>query len=184
MISKVHIIGGPGSGKSYLANRLSVSLGVSSYDLDDLFWDNTAKSYGIRAEPETRDRKLHEILQCSGWIIEGVYHQWLDDSFRNAEAIVVLKPNVWLRDWRILKRFIVRKLGLSQGKRETFKGLVELLRWNHGYDSDNLTRARSVLEPYRDKMIECRRASEVEHTISKWSQQAPAGDVLRAAPEE
>jgi hypothetical protein len=88
-----------------------------------------------------------------------------------------------LRDWRILKRFIVRKLGLSQGKRETFKGLVELLRWNHGYDSDNLTRALSVLEPYRDKMIECRRTNEVEQIVKKWSQ-SPAGDVLKAAPEE
>ncbi len=166
-----------------MAKRLSENLGMSSHDLDDLFWDNTAESYGTRARPETRDGKLQEILNRPGWIVEGVYHQWLADSFRTADAIVVLKTSVWLRDWRILKRFAIRKLRLTKGKRETFKGLVVLLRWNHGYDGDNLRRALSVLEPYADKTVVCWSTKEVERLITKWSQQSPAGDARKAAPE-
>lgn len=42
---KIHIIGGSGSGKTYLANRLSQEYKVEHYDLEDLQWDNKADSY-------------------------------------------------------------------------------------------------------------------------------------------
>jgi len=171
MISKIHIIGGPGSGKSYLARRLSADLGHPSHDLDDLFWDNSAESYGTRAKPEVRDQKLQELLQLPRWIIEGVYHQWLDESFRLADTIIVLSPFVCVRDWRILKRFVMRKLRLTGGKRETFKDLVALLRWNHGYDGDNLRRAALVLESHKHKIIHCRSAADAERMIKDRSQQ-------------
>ena len=32
---KIHIIGGSGSGKTFLADKLSKELGVQHYDLDD-----------------------------------------------------------------------------------------------------------------------------------------------------
>ena len=45
---KIHIIGGPGSGKTYLAEKLSKELGIQHYDLDELQWDNKSDSYGIK----------------------------------------------------------------------------------------------------------------------------------------
>ena len=39
---KIHIIGGSGSGKTYLAENLSKKYGIRHYDLDDLQWDNDA----------------------------------------------------------------------------------------------------------------------------------------------
>ena len=36
---KIHIIGGPGSGKTWLADRLSAEFNVPAFDLDDIFWD-------------------------------------------------------------------------------------------------------------------------------------------------
>jgi hypothetical protein len=48
MKPRIHIIGGPVSGKSYAALALSARLGVPAYDLDDLFWDRSAPGYGVR----------------------------------------------------------------------------------------------------------------------------------------
>jgi len=48
---RIHVVGGPGSGKSFVAGELSGRLGVPPYDLDDLFWHRSASRFGIRVEP-------------------------------------------------------------------------------------------------------------------------------------
>ena len=58
---KIHIIGGPGSGKSFLAEKLSKELGISHFDLDDLQWDNKSASYGVKRSPDERDRLLNDV---------------------------------------------------------------------------------------------------------------------------
>ncbi|OEF98817.1 hypothetical protein BHF71_10850 [Vulcanibacillus modesticaldus] len=95
---KIHIIGGPGSGKSYIGEELSKNLNINRYDLDDIFWDNKSKTYGNRNSSEKRNRDLEKILKEQSWIIEGVYFSWLNESFNKADYIFVLKPNVYLRD--------------------------------------------------------------------------------------
>jgi adenylate kinase family enzyme len=46
---KIHIIGGPGCGKTWLAQHLSTKFNVPTFDLDDIFWDRSANRYGIKA---------------------------------------------------------------------------------------------------------------------------------------
>ena len=75
-IMKIHIIGGPGSGKTFLADRLSRQYGIPHYDLDDLQWDNAANDYGTKRDPQERAALLDQILQRDDWIIEGVYYAW------------------------------------------------------------------------------------------------------------
>ena len=111
MLQRIHIIGGPGSGKTYAARHLSDSFGIPTYDLDDLFWDRAAQRYGVPESEVGRDVKLASITAEAAWIIEGVYYRWLRPSFERAEIIFVLRPNFFVRDWRILKRFVSRKFG-------------------------------------------------------------------------
>ena len=126
---KIHIIGGPGSGKSYMANLISNQINIKNYDLDDIFWDNSSNIFGSRADVRIRDINLQNILLNNSWIIEGVYYGWLSASFDKADIIIVLKINVYTRDWRIITRFLKRKIGLIQcNKKETFKGLILSLR--------------------------------------------------------
>src|SRR5215831_518656 len=98
VLQRIHIIGGPGSGKSYAALQLSRLLGIPAYDLDELFWDRAAE----------RNARLAAIAQEEIWIIEGVYYGWLGPSFERADRIFVLRPHVLLRDWRIVNRFVLR----------------------------------------------------------------------------
>ena len=151
---KIHIIGGPGSGKSYLAQKLSRELGIPHYALDALQWDGKAEHYGTKRSPQERDALLEQILQQEDWITEGVYYAWCGRCFAEADKIYVLR--VARRRWRyrIIRRFIRRRLGLETGKRETLRSLLALLRWAEQYQTKNMREIEKLLAPYREKIIE------------------------------
>lgn len=151
---KIHIIGGPGSGKSFLAEKLSKELGISHFDLDDLQWDNKSASYGVKRSPEERDRLLNDVLSHNDWIIEGVYYAWCQQCFADADRIYVLNVPRYKYRYRIIRRFVRRKLGLEKGKKENLKSLRELLKWADKYQKVNLVEIRKLLIPYSDKVIE------------------------------
>jgi len=151
---KIHIIGGPGSGKSYMAKLISNQINIKNYNLDDLFWDNSSDTFGIKSDTKIRDINLQNILSNYSWIIEGVYYGWISSSFAKSDIIIVLKTNVYTRDWRIIKRFIERKIKLIPcNKKETFKGLVELIKWSHNYDKRNMAEAERMINKYSDKKV-------------------------------
>jgi adenylate kinase family enzyme len=151
---KIHIIGGPGSGKTFLAEKLSKELGISHFDLDDLQWDNKSASYGVKRSPDERDRLLNNVLSHNDWIIEGVYYAWCQQCFADADRIYVLNVPRYKYRYRIIRRFVRRKLGLEKGKKENLKSLRELLKWADNYQKANLVEIRKLLIPYSDKVIE------------------------------
>lgn len=153
-IMKIHIIGGPGSGKTFLAEKLSKELGISHFDLDDLQWDNKSTSYGVKRSPEERDRLLNDVLSHNDWIIEGVYYAWCQQCFADADRIYVLNVPRYKYRYRIIRRFVRRKLGLEKGKKENLKSLRELLKWADKYQKVNLVEISKLLIPYSDKVIE------------------------------
>jgi len=118
---KIHIIGGSGSGKTYLADKLSKEHNIPHFDLDDLQWDNKAESYGIKRNPDERQAMLLEILNKEDWIIEGVYYKWCRQCFADADKIYLLEVPRRTYRHRIIRRFIRRKLGLEKGKKEKRK---------------------------------------------------------------
>ena len=161
---KIHIIGGPGSGKTYFAKRLSTSLDIPHYDLDNIFWDKTVNKYGIKNSADKRKEELNKILDQEEYIIEGVYYDWLEESFASADLIIILETSVWIRDWRIIKRFIKRKTGVIQTKKETLKDILALLRWNHNYDKRNLKNALELVKKHNNNIVF---AKSYENIVSK-----------------
>ncbi|MGB7768693.1 MAG: DNA topology modulation protein FlaR [Verrucomicrobiia bacterium] len=165
MKPRIHILGGPDSGKSYIAGKLVKHFGIPAYDLDELFWDHAAPDYGIRANAADRDRRLAVIVSQDGWIIEGVYHQWLTPSLKVADIVVVLTPSIWIRHWRVIRRFILRRLGKILSKRESLADLWHLLRWSHAYDANNLSQAREYIAAHGRSMVACKTFEDVKAAI-------------------
>jgi adenylate kinase family enzyme len=165
---KIRIIGGAGSGKSYIAKAISNKLGSESYDLDNIFWDNQANQYGVKTPNDIRDEKLEEIIAKNSWIIEGVYYKWAYKSFEKADIIFILKPNVYLQHWRVIFRYIKRKLGLIKSiKKETLKGLIDLIKWNHGYNKRFILELREFIKKFEDKTIILKHNNDVFNYLEK-----------------
>ena len=149
---KIHIIGASGSGKTYLANCLAKKYNVQCFDLDNLFWDNSA-SYGTKRPSDERDALLHEILMKEDWIMEGVYYAWCDSIFEDADRIYVLEISPGICKRRIVKRFLRRKLKLEPGKKETINSLIALLNWTGRYQNHNLVEIKKKLQSFPEKTI-------------------------------
>ena len=151
--AKIHIIGGPGSGKTYLAKKMADLLNCTHIDLDNLFWDNDRESYNNQKPASQRDKELKEILKQSSWVIEGVYGGWPKPSFKQADIILILEPDTSLRQFRITKRFIQRKIGLTNSvKKESWKNFKGLFKWSKNYTEKNLLGIKKELKPYINKV--------------------------------
>ena len=158
---KIYIVGAPGSGKTFISNKLSQLMGLNVYGLDDIFWDRSRTDAYVRANEKTRDAKLAKVLEQDNWIIEGVYYKWLKSAFRDSDIIIVLNPSVYLRQWRIFKRFLHRKFILGEFKKESLSSFIEMALWNQKFDSDNMIRIQNFIAEHQDKVVFCKDHSDV-----------------------
>ena len=149
---KIHIIGCSGTGKTYFARALAQAYAIPHIDLDDLQWDRTAATYGVRTPPEKRGKMLAEVLSRPDWITEGVYYPWVGQCFADADVIYWLQLPRAVYRTRIIRRFVRRKLGLEPGKKETWRSLRDLLRWTDTFQKVNAPEIASALAPYADKV--------------------------------
>lgn len=163
---KIHIIGCSGSGKTYFAKALSNKYNIPHFDLDDIQWDNSSNSYGVKMPVEKRDALLKEILEKEAWIIEGVYYSWVLESFEKADIIYVLDIPKHIYKSRIIIRFLKRKIGKETGKKETLKSVYNLLKWTDTFQNTNLKDIKKILENFENKVVYISSVSEVDQIIS------------------
>jgi adenylate kinase family enzyme len=154
VIARIHIIGPAGSGKTFAAGRLARLLEIPAHDLDTIFWDKTDSGYDRKADPSVRDAMLADILRGERWIIEGVYLSWVEASFSRADRIVLLDVGVRTCARRIIRRFLLRRIGMvPSNKKGTIRGLLALLKWNRKYIKERIPQMKFALEKYGEKTI-------------------------------
>lgn len=100
--------------------------------------------------------------------MEGVYYGWLDTSFEKADQIIVLHTNMHLRQMRIILRFLKRKLRILPTKKESLKDLMQLLKWNTKYDTNNLAKALRKIEAYEEKVVHIYNKRELNQFLKKY----------------
>ncbi|GGA92532.1 putative DNA topology modulation protein FlaR [Staphylococcus muscae] len=146
---KLHIYGGPGSGKTTLGLEYSRRYKLKYLDLDSIFWDQRNGKYTKINSVEVRQYALKKFIENNeNWVIEGVYIDWVYDSLSQADKILILNTNSLVRGYRIIKRYIFRKKNKSK-KAETLKSLVQLLIWNFKFQNKlkrNINRMKTLYE--------------------------------------
>lgn len=164
---KIHIIGCSGSGKSYFAKALSDKYKITHYDLDDIQWDKTSSKYGVKNTEVKRNAELSAILEKGDWITEGIYYAWVGKCFENADVIYLLDIPPLVYKYRIIRRFIRRKLGIEKSKKETLKSLFDLLKWTDKFQKNNLIEIKKILSGYADKTVVIRNSEEIKQILLK-----------------
>lgn len=115
---------------------------------------------------EKRGQMLNDILQHSDWIIDGVYYAWVQKSFEDADVIYVLDMPKWLYRFRIIKRFIRRRVGLEKGKKETLKSVYTLLKWTDTFQNTNMKEIVRILETYKEKVVFIKKKVEIDRILT------------------
>jgi len=120
-MKKIYIIGTSGSGKSYLAKKLSDKFVIPHFDMDDVFWE---KKYTIRRSQEEKKELVSKIIQNNeGWIMEGVFTSFVSEAIQNADEIIWLDLHPWILSYRVMMRSM-KKIGKGT---ESFSGMKCLL---------------------------------------------------------
>ncbi|GLV53880.1 hypothetical protein KDH_07310 [Dictyobacter sp. S3.2.2.5] len=96
---KVHIIGGPGSGKTTLAQCIAARFQVPHYNLDKVGWKQVNEV---------------DIAEQSGWVTEGIYLIFTEAMLYHADYIVLLNAPLPVLMQRMVRRHVLNSLRGTQ----------------------------------------------------------------------
>ena len=145
---KIHILGGPGNGKTTLAGALSSRFHVPHYELDQL-----GRKNGMRDAAYIED--AFAIAEQPSWVTEGIFLIWTEPLLSQADYIVLLEVSWPVAAWRIISRHISKSLRGTNPYPgiDGVKSLFKLLKDTRDYclnkeSSDTEESIRMYLEEY------------------------------------
>lgn len=146
---KIRIIGGCGSGKTYIAKVLSAKLNIVHIQTDNLVWNRT----DITKYPEEmRNKMLEDIVSQDSWIIEGVHYKWGLSSFEEADFIFIIRPGLWVQNWRVIRRFMKTRFRLEERNyTQDFKNLITMIGWNQEFEDKSIDKIIEMTSQFESK---------------------------------
>jgi adenylate kinase family enzyme len=186
VVTRVLVVGGPGSGKTTLARSLAAALHLPHHDLDRVAYDPPADGqdapFGqwVRASDDQRRERAASLAATDGWVVDGLYAGWAAPLRDAADVVLWLDLPAHIATWRVLRRAIGhRRRGghdwdlrsvrrVAQGAfsyRRRPAGSADQLRQR---DSANSSRTLEVfLEPVSDRVHRCGSLAAVCQAVHK-----------------
>ncbi|MEK5495310.1 hypothetical protein MKZ24_31890 [Paenibacillus sp. FSL R7-0297] len=99
-----------------------------------------------------------------------MHHKWGTESFREADLIFLIQPDLYVQNGRVIRRFIKTRLGLEKGNyKQTFKNLYMMLfEWNPGFIREGVPAIMKLTEAYKAKRIIVHNSSEILQHVSRY----------------
>lgn len=129
-MDKVYIIGPVGSGKTTLAQKMSVKYEIPMFQLDKVVWDDDCGN--IKRSDDEIQKLFKEILDKDSWIIEDVGRKIFAKGIQEADVVYYINLPSWLIYKRCISRWIKQKLGKEEyNYKPTLRGLIQMIKWAH-----------------------------------------------------
>ena len=136
-VSKISIIGGPGTGKSTLSTNLSRVLNIPNYHIDSFNYEDD----WVKRDEKERDMMILDILNNEKWIIDGTYRSTLEERLKKSELVIFLDYNTFAKLKGIVLRYIngkgKEKFDIPGCKEKLdFEFIKFTLKWNKNKRKD------------------------------------------------
>lgn len=149
---KILIRGSVASGKTTLARRLSEEMNIPFYEGDSIAWGFSGEQRYKRTKEEQR-KIIEEIDEKGKWIIEGTDRQSQRMLYDMADKIIFLDTPLWIRNYRIVVRFIRQCLRFEKcNYKPTFNMLKHMFIWTREFE-ENRKEQEDRLREYADKLV-------------------------------
>lgn len=177
VMRRVHIVGGPGSGKTTLAYQLAGILCAPCIELDSVGYEGGA---GADRPMAVRVADIQNIAAQPAWVTEGIFLGWTEALFQTADAILWLDLPWRVAGWRIFTRHVRAELRGNNKHRGWLK-LFSFMRWCQGYYqssamhavapemdlSENRATTAAYLAQFGDKVTRFQTSKEVDTWIKR-----------------
>jgi adenylate kinase family enzyme len=185
VIERVLVVGGPGSGKTRVAQRLAEKLGVPHHELDRVAFtapmgDPDAPFWKWTRTPWVeRQAWAVETAKLNGWVCDGIYAGWTTPLVNAADLVLWLDVRAVRCVTRVVRRAVAHRMRggrdwdlrsvrvVSRGAREWRQRPTatddELI------DSDGLNGHRTVaalLAGFDEKVVKVHRPADVRRVVA------------------
>jgi adenylate kinase family enzyme len=153
MYKRIIILGGIGSGKSTLTNRIGLYTGYDVYYLDDLFFNSKWE----RIDKSEWEEISKIFLSRDSGVVDGNCISTLPGRIAWSDLIIYIDTPIMVQFYRYFKRLIkVRLLGIEKrhgvpdGAKVNFN--MKLLIWIYKWDKEK-NKIFLLLESIKDKKV-------------------------------